>query len=417
MLFTSYRYAWDRTKYTQIFTYILKTGPVARACFWDGCMSFVFAILSIVLLDFEGPSFAPYSLMGLFYILTLGRRGLWSGHRFFSVAMIPCFIPSFLFCVLLLPPFISSDALAILGCGLWIALSRWPLWLKPFHGEVSKRNLICKTVMFVALQGLYGSGLQFYGPSLLEPLEWQATGLALKPKHRYLSETAIHFFYDDKDEADKIEAQLPKIVEILKHSPFYKNAEDLILVQKHSFQLTGLSLAQQAYVGGCHYIPKQYSYYFTSFNEMDTPDPIYYSHNNAYRAVVLHELTHQMVNRYYGKWWTGLSVETWKDEGYAEYMAGTECYGTKAELLAIIKEHALSDHKLQNPFSDIKSWKYYSVSDYMAAFLQVRYALDFKKISPLKLFKKTCTLASAQEIKEWLMQDDTIVHPLDDAVK
>jgi len=256
------------------------------------------------------------------------------------------------------------------------------------------------------LQGIYGTGLQLAYPSLLKPLEWQVTGPAMQPTHQYPSTTTIQFFYDDRKEADKIEAYLPKVVELLKSSPFYRNSEELVLVQKPKILQAGLTEEQLSYTRGGFYLPKQYSYYFTSTNDVFSPDEIYYSHNNPYHSVVLHELTHQMVSRYYGKWLTGISLETWKNEGYAEYMVATGCYSTKAELLAIITERSLSDRMLQDPFSRTKSWAQYRIDDYMAALVQTRYALDAKKVFPLEFMKSSYKLASAQEIKDWLVTED-----------
>ena len=390
-------------------TYILKIGRFIGACFWDACLLFVFGVASGILCYFAGPSITTYVLMGLLYIVTLGRRGLFSGHGVFSLAMLPCLIPSFLFCIVRLPGF-ESNTWSLIFAVIWIALSRLPLCVASSQHQTSRRNVIKKILFFIALQGIYGVGFQIACPSLFEPLESMVIEVPIypmTPKHRYPSATAIQFFYDDLQEAEKIEAHLPEVLEALKSSPFYQNAEDLVLVQKPRYQK--FADDQKTYGGGCFHPLEQYSYYFSEVNNAPIfLNDIYYSHKNPYRAIVLHELAHQMVSRYYGKWWTVLSVVSWKNEGYAEYMAATGCYRTKAELLAIITESSLSDRKLEGPFSGAQSSDGYGRSDYIAAFLQTRYALDEKKISPLEFFKSSYQLASAQEIRNWLRQEDRL---------
>lgn len=272
----------------------------------------MFFLASIVMLHVEGPSFLVSCLMGLFYILTVGRRGLFSGYGVLSLAMIHCLIPSPLLCIATVPNLISSQASYMIEPVLWIALSRWPLFLKPAQHTASRWHIFKSISILVFIQGLYGSAFQFYYPNLLAPLEWRMIGPSLEPQYRYPSDSTIQFFYEDRQEADKIEAHLPEVIEVLKGSFFYRKAEDLVLVQKSKIAQDGLTEAQMSYTRGTFYLPKQYSYYFTSSNAAFASDEIYYSHNNPYRSVVLHELSHQMLSRYYGKWFSSIAIETWK---------------------------------------------------------------------------------------------------------
>jgi len=193
---------------------------------------------------------------------------------------------------------------------------------------------------------------------------------------------------------------------VLQSSPFYRSAEELVLVQKNIVQsIIGMTAEQSLYMRGGHYALKQYSYYFSNVNDNCSIDPTYYAHNNSYRSVVLHELTHQLISRYYGKI-SNSFIEMWKNEGYAEYMAAIGYYSTQADLLAILIENPISDQMLETPFMRIMEEGDKNVHDYMAAFLQTRYALDVKHISPIDFFKTSYKPASAQAIKEWLMKND-----------
>jgi hypothetical protein len=256
------------------------------------------------------------------------------------------------------------------------------------------------------LQSIYSITIGLFYQSLIEPLEWQLSSEDLKPKNRYLSQTGIQFFYDNQIEADKIEIYLPEVIQTLKNSQFYLSSESIVLVQKD--HCNHLDKMQEAIVStrGFYYPPKQYSYYITSGNQDYPLDKIYYAHNNPYRSAVLHELTHQLVSRYYGKWRTKIFIETWKNEGYAEYMVAIGSYFKKEELWAILIENNLSDAIIENPFKGQKFFPSGNFEDYAAAFLQTRYALDVKKIPLLDFFKHSYKPASAKEIKDWLMKRD-----------
>jgi hypothetical protein len=107
--------------------------------------------------------------------------------------------------------------------------------------------------------------------------------------------------------------------------------------------MTWLTASDSDILAGVYYRFKQYSYYFSEHGGMFSSNTVYDSHANPYRSMPLHELTHQMLERYYGKWYSMYFLETWKNEGYAEYLVGMDHYSTKAELRAILTEHNIKD--------------------------------------------------------------------------
>lgn len=406
MLYRDYLLTSNYQNYKESLTYLLQKTLTVGSYIWEICLFFVFCIISGALIDIEGFSLITHVLIGLLYLMIIGRRSLFSSHGIFSLTMLPCAIPGYVFCIFQLPELISSDAVSFIDITLWIAIARWPLFLKRSSHKASLWNILKKLIFFWTLQSIYGLTLQFYNPSIFEPLEWRLTGVSFKPNDRYPSATGIQFFYEDYEEAEKIEEHLPQVIETLKNSPFYRNSEELVFVQKNKLPQGGLIKDLNIYPrGGCNAL-KQYSYYFSEPNKSFPLDLVYYSHNDHYRSIPIHELTHQLVSRYYGKWLTVFSVETWKNEGYAEYMANTGCYLTKDELWAMIDSYPISDEILASPFS--KFLAQHDQEDYMAAFLQVRYALDVKKLSPIEFMKRSYKLASVQEIKEWLKRDNDI---------
>ncbi|MBM4222264.1 MAG: hypothetical protein FJ161_00450 [Gammaproteobacteria bacterium] len=227
----------------------------------------------------------------------------------------------------------------------------------------------------------------------------------LKPNLTYESKTNIQFFYDNKEEADRIETYLPEILATLKKSPFYTNDESLVLIEK--FQMPNFEFINKNFdnTGGFFLPIKQYSYYLVEPNRSFTPELTYYSHNNRYRAVIIHELTHQLISRFYGKWFSLFFIPTWKNEGYAEYLTAQGYYSTKSELRAILYENNISDQTLEDPFSKKRKNKY-DLDDYMSAFLQTRYALDVQKISEPDFMKDAYQPASARTIREWLANEE-----------
>jgi len=372
---------------------------------WDGILFLIFCIVSGTLLDIQGPSLLTYLVIGMIYIVSLGRRAIFSSQGIFSLAIIPCAIPALFFCVLILPS-LRSDCMTSIAALIWVLFSRWPLFVPCSRESIAYGHVIKKIFLFITLQGVYGVGLKYFHPLLLEPLEWAVTPISLKPDHIYPTKSKIHFFYEDKEEADKIEVHLSEVMQKLESSPLYDPTSPLILVQKNKCIGLPLSATELSDLQGCFYPIKGFSYIFREFFQVNHNEKIYYAHNNPYRAVVLHELSHQMVSHYYGKWCTVLLIEKWKNEGYAEYMVATGYYSKKAALLAIVEEGSLSNEILAEPFSIKKSSDQYEIEDYMAAFLQTRYALDVKHISPIDFFKNDYKIASAQEIKEWLMKPE-----------
>ena len=408
MFYTGYVSLFVREQFNmkKILIALLKGGLFLLICVLDGCLSYVVLMGSSLLLDSEGPSLITYFVIGLCYIITLGRRGVFSSHGPLSFAMLPCFIPGPLFCISQFAS-LRSNSMILMVALIWIMLSRWPLLFRPSQNSPSLWYCLKKMVLLVALQRAYGMALESSYPALLEPLVWGfATPRYLKPDYVYPHQSEIQLFYENLEEAPKIEARLPEIIEILKDSPFYKTSEELVLVQKKKCAHQP-SRAQNARCNGTYLPLKEFSYFFTGADLREN-DNVYYSRNDRYRAVMLHELTHQLVGRYYGKYFSLLFYSTiWKQEGYAEYMSAKGCYGTKAELAAILREKALPDTTLEDPFSKKQATMDPVIANnYMAAFLQTRYALDEKKISPLEFFERSYQLASAQEIKDWLMKED-----------
>ena len=395
------------TTYYKVVTYTMKVARLLLSCCVEGLIFLFFIIASVALLDVHGSCLTTVLLIAILYTLTLGRRVVFSSNRFFSFNNIAGVIPFFLFLSCMRPD-LRSDTLSLIAVLIWIVLSRWPLLSTEdlASEKISYHNVIKKLIFCSILQCFYGLIIEVYYPSLLKSLEWELSSEGLKPHHKYSSQTGIQFFYDDRDQADKIERYLPEVINTLKGSIFYKDSQDLVLVQKERCQHYGSTQEETDYASGFYYPIKQYSYYFTGANQNYTLNEIYYSHNNPYRSVVIHELTHQLVSRYYGKWLTMFFLDTWKSEGYSEYMAATGCYSKKSELLAIVTQYSLSDTSIENPFSRKKSFSEDWFEDYLSAFLQTRYALDEKKIPPLEFFKKSYKAVSAQEIKDWLMQED-----------
>jgi len=190
-----------RFPYKSIFNSMKEKGKLLVSICWSVLLYLIFVLISALLIDIEGLSLITYVFMGFVYILTIGRHSIFSDHRLFSQATAPCFLPAFLFCLSRLPGFISSDLLGIVEIVIWVALSRWSLFVEPSKNSATYWSPIRKILFFTALQGVYGLGLQFTCPSLLEPLEWQITGKDLKPNNRFSSSTGIQFFYEDLREA------------------------------------------------------------------------------------------------------------------------------------------------------------------------------------------------------------------------
>jgi len=377
------------------------------SCFWDLCVWAIFMVSNIFIVIGDGDSLLAYILMGATYILAVGWRGMRSSHPIRSYGMLPCYLPAPLFVMAMWLTFTTevSDFFVLVELVALVALARAPLFIKVSAQDRKRWSVVKKIVFFIGLQGLYGVSFQFCTPLLFEPFRWPLGLSEIKPTHQYPSATPIQFFYEEREDADKIEAQLPDVLNVLQSSPFYQNAESLVLIQKpHMVNLEFID-TDFDHLGGMFFHARQYSYYFTAPNQGIEPDMIYYAYNNRHHSVVIHELAHQLVSRFYGKWIGLVSIPTWKQEGYAEYLASTGCYGKKSELRAILYEYALSDKTVQYPFSQDKKINY-EAEDYMGAFLQTRYALDVKKISPLAFMKRSYHAVSAQEIRDWLEQDN-----------
>jgi len=369
------------------------------SCLCDAMFSFVVLEGGAVLIHHEVPVAIMYGLTGIAYVATLGRRALISGHRVFSLAMLPVFIPLPMW-FLSHMPCVRINVTPIVVSFLWIIGSRWPLYFPSSQRKSSSWSILQKGLVFVALQSAYGVTLQRFYPAFHETLMWPGSMYHLRPDYRYPTKSGLQFFYKNRNEADKIEARLPEVVAILKDSPFYQTLEELVLVQKKHRIPNAPPRSVYARQQGVFSTAKARSYFFTGAEGMPI-DPVYYARNDLYRSLVLHELTHQLVARYYGKWSNILFYSTrWKQEGYAEYMIATQSYSTKAELAAILRERELSDFLLEHPFATES--KRHDVTHYMAAFLQTRYALDEKNISPFEFFERSYTLAPASVIREWL---------------
>lgn len=325
--------------------------------------------------------------------------------------MLPGFFPGMCFCIFTFPRLLASDALLVIECILLVFLSRWPLRFASSKDALSYQDILKKTIFFLALQSSYGLGLHILAPNYFDPLIWTGYPAAFKydlqKMHR--SSTGIQLFYDDRETAERIELALPTVIATLKASPLFQGAENLIIVQKPSNALSDLMIENKIpSILGAQISTNQNTYYFTGRTPVPSCyHPTYYAHNDPDRAVITHELTHQMVAHYYGKWAGMLYIELWKNEGYAEYMVAKGYYSKNSELLAILEASDVSDDLLQNPFNTInKKTDMVTFNDYIGALMQTRYALDVKKIPVLEFFKRSYKPVSAQEIKDWLMKDD-----------
>jgi len=411
MLFTNDIQRSSRNGWKKLFIGVNRIGRFVISCCWDLLVWTVFIVASIIIIILEGPSLLGYIVTGSIYILAVGWRSIRSGHPIRSYGMLACYLPAPFFVIAMLLTLMPersgevSDAFFLVELVALVALSRIPLLIQSYSHNITLCSTMKKIGFFIVLQGFYGMSFQVLAPSLFEPFEWPLGLSDLKPTHPYPSATPIQFFYEDREDADKIEVELSEVLEILKSSPFYQNAESLVLIQKP--HMVNLEFVDRDFenTGGSFSPTKQYSYYFTEPNQKFEPDMIYYANNNRHRAVVIHELAHQLVSRFYGKWISLAFIPLWKNEGYAEYCVGIGSYAQKSELRAILYEHALSDKMVEDPFSQDKNITY-DVDDYMAAFLQTRYALDVKKISPLAFMKRSYHAVSAKEIREWLEQDN-----------
>ncbi|MBM4223021.1 MAG: hypothetical protein FJ161_04410 [Gammaproteobacteria bacterium] len=263
-------------------------------------------------------------------------------------------------------------------------------------------------MFFFALQTGYAITLYQCTLSYSEPLTWLAVpkGLKYDVEKKYPTTSGIQFFYDDLETAKRIDKSLSEVISVLQTSPLYKGPDSLVLIQAPSDALEDSK--NLANIWGLHNPGNQKSYYFTdqkNENRYLTAE-FYNSHEHPDRAIIIHELTHQMVSKYYGKWNAILFIKLWKNEGYAEYMAATGYYSDKYHLLKILDANDVSDETLENPFpSRSKKEEDISFTDYIAALIQTRYALDEKKCSVFDFFKNEYKPASAQEIQEWLRSE------------
>ncbi|MBM4223022.1 MAG: hypothetical protein FJ161_04415 [Gammaproteobacteria bacterium] len=366
-------------------------------------MLFIFAL--------QGNNVFTYTAVGLLYLLIVGRRALWSGHDIFSKATISCFVPGLLFCIIWTPALVSYDLVLLCELMILVGLARWPLFFQHNKISFSWKIFAKKILFFFALQTGYAVSLYLIAPDYFESLPYpgQLSVLKCDLEKKYPTISGIQFFYDDLETAKRIDKSLPEVISVLQTSPLYKGPENLVLIQAPSDALQDLIKSQNLVnIWGLHNPGNQKSYYFTdqkNENGYSTAE-FYNSYEHPDRGVIIHELTHQMVSKYYGKWNAILFIKLWKDEGYAEYMAATGYYSDKNHLLKILNANDVSDETLENPFpSQSKKEEESSFTDYIAALIQTRYALDEKKCSVFDFFKNEYKPASAQEIREWLQSE------------
>jgi len=370
-------------------------GIMILSCLWDLALWGLFLIGVLSLIDFSGLSFGTYCGVGLLYSFTAGHRWVTLCPKVFSYAVLPMLIPCyFIFWKSGYELFWGMDDLIILP--LCLSISRLPLyWQSSTSQTFFKRQQ--NRIFLILLQGIYGVLIHACNPLFLEQFEWTITP-SFKPGERYESTAHdLQLYYDDPTEAERIDILLPGVIETLKTSPFFSNSASLILCQKNNFDNPHQQNDDHDNHILGHYHPwKRHSYvYFADEKNLDL---------NGYRVIMKHELTHQMVHRFYGVF-SGLFglIPLWKDEGYAEYIAYQEELITKEELLKIIETDPIVTERLYDPFSPNRSKSQYGAEDYQAAYIQTRYALDYKKIDPKDFFRNSYSLAPVKEIQEWLI--------------
>jgi len=376
------------------------------------CLVFLFDTMMLFIFALQGNNVFTYTAVGLLYLLIVGRRALWSGHDIFSKATISCFVPGLLFCIIWTPALVSYDLVLLCELMILVGLARWPLFFQHNKISFSWKIFAKKILFFFALQTGYAVSLYLIAPDYFESLLYpgQLSVFKYDLEKKYPTTSGIQFFYDDLEVAKRLDKSLPEAISILETSPLYKGPENLILIQSSYPNPKEIMKNQKSgtLLGMCNLL-NQSSYYFTDQIDIDNSLPaiFYDSYKRLDYAVITHELTHQMVSKYYGKWSSLLlSIDTWKHEGYAEYMAATGYYSDKNHLLKILNANDVSDETLENPFSSrSEKEEESSFTDYIAALIQTRYALNEKKCSVFDFFKNEYKPASAQEIREWLRSE------------